>query len=91
MDNPILGIDISKKTFDVALLREEKFKHKKFNNNASGFKDLSAWLGRFDVGQLHACMEATSTYGEALAEHLFESGHQVSVVNPARIKGFAQG
>ena len=26
MDNPILGIDISKKTFDVALLRGEKFK-----------------------------------------------------------------
>lgn len=91
MDNPTLGIDISKKTFDVALLREEKFKHKKFNNNASGFKDLSAWLGRFGVGQLHVCMEATSTYGEALAEYLFESGHKVSVVNPARIKGFAQG
>lgn len=91
MDNPILGIDISKKTFDVALLRGEKLKHKKFRNNEVGFKDLSAWLSRFDVGQLHACMEATSSYGETLAEYLFETGHQVSVVNPARIKGFAQG
>ena len=91
MDNPILGIDISKKTFDVALLRGEKFKHKKFRNSEAGFTELSAWLSRFEVQQLYACMEATSTYGEALAEYLFESGHKVSVVNPARIKGFAQG
>jgi len=70
MDNPILGINISKKTFDVALLRREKFKHKKFRNSEPGFKELSAWLDRFDVRHIHACMEATSTYGEALAEHL---------------------
>lgn len=90
MTNPVLGIDISKKTFDVALLRGEKFKHKKFRNNPAGFEDVSAWLKRFDVEQLHACMEATSSYGEALAEYLYTSGFQVSIVNPARIKGFAQ-
>lgn len=91
MVNPILGIDISKKTFDVALLRGNKFKHKKFRNNPAGFEDLSVWLTRLDVEQLHACMEATSSYGEALAEYLYAAGYQVSVVNPARIKGFAQG
>ncbi|MEX0272733.1 IS110 family transposase, partial [Leptolyngbyaceae cyanobacterium UHCC 1019] len=32
-----------------------------------------------------------STYGEAVAEVLYQAGHQVSIVNPARIKGFAQG
>ena len=40
----ILGVDISKKTFDVALLRIGKFKHKKFRNSESGFKELSVWL-----------------------------------------------
>jgi len=90
MMNPILGIDISKKTFDVALLCEDKFKHKKFCNNTSGFKALSLWLARFEVTQLHACMEATSSYGEALAEYLYAAGYGVSIVNPARIKGFAQ-
>ncbi len=35
-------------------------------------------------------MEATSIYGDALAEFLYEAGYQVSVVNPARIKGFAK-
>ena len=39
---------------------------------------------------LHACLEATGTYGEGLALYLHQSGFQVSVVNPAKIKGFAQ-
>jgi len=91
MDRHILGVDISKNTFDVALLREGKFKHKKFRNTASGFKELSTWLDRLKATSLHVCMEATGTYGEALAQYLFDAKHQVSVVNPARIKGFAQG
>ncbi len=39
---------------------------------------------------MHACLEATGNYGEELAIYLHEAGHAVSVVNPARIKGFAQ-
>jgi transposase len=39
---------------------------------------------------VHACLEATGTYGDALAEHLYHAGHVVSLVNPARIKGFGQ-
>ncbi|NQE32776.1 IS110 family transposase [Microcoleus asticus] len=35
-------------------------------------------------------MEVTSIYGEALAEFLHFAGYQVSIVNPARIKGFAK-
>jgi transposase len=91
MENNILGVDISKKTFDVALLREGKFKHKKFSNTEAGFKELSVWLERLKVSAFHACMEATGTYGEALAQYLYDAGFTVSVVNPARIKGFAQG
>jgi len=91
MKSNILGIDISKKTFDVSLLREGKFKHRKFQNSPSGFKDLSAWLDKLMVTILHACMEATGTYGEPLAQYIFDNGFQVSVVNPARIKGFGQG
>jgi len=91
MEKNILGIDISKKTFDVSLLREGKFKHRKFQNTPSGFKGLSAWLDKLTVTVLHACMEATGTYGEPLAQLLFNHGFQVSVVNPARIKGFGQG
>ena len=34
-------------------------------------------------------MEATGTYGEALAAYLHRAGHLISVVNPAIIKAFA--
>jgi transposase len=87
----ILGIDISKKHFDAALLLpNEKRKNKKFINDQSGFVQLSKWLEKNNVGELHACLEATNIYGHALAEHLFDEGFSVSIVNPARIKGFAQ-
>ncbi|MEY3866888.1 MAG: hypothetical protein RLZZ338_779, partial [Cyanobacteriota bacterium] len=55
-----------------------------------GFESLHHWLVQQNVVQLHACMEATSIYGEALAEFLHEKGYQVSIVNPVRIKGFAK-
>jgi transposase len=85
-----LGIDISKKKFDVALLNNGKLKNKKFTNNVQGFEDLWQWLNKYDALMSHACMEATGVYGEALAEHLFDAGITISVVNPARIKGFSQ-
>jgi transposase len=87
----IIGINISKLKFDLCLLRDNgKLKHKVFPNTAAGFLQLSAWLEKQKVERVHACMEATGTYGEALATYLFDSGHVVSVVNPAIIKAYAQ-
>jgi len=85
----ILGIDVAKAKIDLALLSPTgKFKSKVFTNNASGFSQLEAWLGKQGVTSVHACMEATGVYWEALAEHLVDAGHRVSVINPARIKAF---
>lgn len=86
----ILGIDVAKQKFDVALLRNGKFRNKVFKNTKEGFEDLSLWLKKQDVSHVHACCEATSAYGEGLALYLHSAGHTVSMVNPARIKGFAQ-
>jgi len=85
-----LGIDIAKKTFDVALLRNDKFRNKKFPNNLEGFKQLDSWLAKQGTIRVHACLEATGSYSEALAVHLHQAGHTVSLVNPARIKAFGQ-
>src|SRR4029079_13190206 len=41
-------------------------------------------------GPVHAAMEATGAYGEALATTLCDAGHRVSVVNPAAIHAYAQ-
>jgi len=86
----VLGIDISKATFKVGLLREGKLKHKTFSNHTDGFQTLMAWLAAQGVTKVHACLEATSHYSEALAEYLYDHSMAVSVVNPARIKGYAQ-
>jgi transposase len=87
----IIGIDISKRKFDLCLLRQNgKLKHKVFANTPSGFLQFSAWLKKQQVEGAHLCMEATGTYGEALATYLFDAGHVVSVVNPAIIKAYAQ-
>lgn len=86
-----LGIDISKAKFDVALLRDSgKLRHRVFPNTPQGYQQLSDWLSKHKVQSVHACMEATGTYGEALAMYLYEAGHRVSVVNPIVIKAFAK-
>lgn len=82
-----LGLDISKLNFDAVLLdpSSNKPRHKAFPNTPAGFERLQEWLG----GQcVHACLEATGTYGDALARFLHNRGHTVSVVNPARVKAF---
>jgi transposase len=68
----VLGIDISKAKFDVALIKESnKIKSKVFANNSEGFVELQEWLNSQSVNNLHGCMEATSTYGNGLARFLF--------------------
>lgn len=88
----VLGIDISKASFDVVLLADEQSKglHKVFANTPKGFDTLARWLAEHEVKQLHACMEATGSYGVALAEFLVAEGHTLSVVNPKRIKHYAK-
>jgi len=90
MQKATLGIDIAKATFQAALLHNGKFHHHRFDNIESGFAQLQAWLARHRCKRLHACMEATASYGDDLALFLHTAGHRVSIVNPARIKGFAQ-
>jgi transposase len=90
MQKSILGIDISKRTFDVCLIHRDKEKYRKFANDETGFAKLSAFLSKEGVEQLHACMESTGRFYEAVANYLADRGFTVSVINPKRIKGYAQ-
>ncbi len=88
---PILGIDIAKLKFNLCLINTNgKLKHKVLPNTSTGFEQLREWLTKQGVERVHACLEATGSYGEALALSLHEAGHTVSVINPAAIKAFAQ-
>jgi transposase len=91
MNTNALGIDVSKATLHLALLKGSGRPQKKqVTNDAGGFAQLAEWLKEQKVESVSACLEATSTYGQAVARYLHDQGHRVSVVNPARISGFAQ-
>ena len=77
------GVDISKDVFDV---HGNKSGHNQYKNDASGFKKF---LKELPVDSLVA-MEATGYYHYRLAQFLFKSGVDVSVINPLSIKRFIQ-
>lgn len=89
-----LGVDVSKVKLDVALLLPTgKYRSKVFANDLQGFNSLLQWLQANATGgfvAVHACMEATGIYHEALACFLHDLGIVVSVVNPLLVKRFAQ-
>lgn len=89
-----LGIDVSKKTLDAALLNPSEAtrrpRHKVFANTPRGHQQMLEWLAQNEVVQVHACLEATGTYGEGIARALHEAGHKVSLVNPMLIRAFGQ-
>jgi transposase len=90
MTEPALGIDIAKLKFNACLINSQgKLKHRVFPNTATGFEQLAVWLSKQPVERVHACLEATGTYGEALSLFLYQAGHTVSVINPAAVKAFA--
>jgi transposase len=91
----IVGIDIAKLKFDVNLRLLQSSDHRQaatFNNDRKGFKALIKWLTKHlpeGLKQLHACMESTSRYGDALAEFLHAGDCVVSMVNPRRTREYA--
>jgi transposase len=91
----ILGIDIAKDKFDVNLRLSEtsEARHEaSFPNNPKGFQALLLWLvknGPRSSTLVHACLESTSRYGDALAQFLHQEAYQVSLVNPRRTRHYA--
>ena len=91
MNECAVGIDVSKAKLDVCVARGSKIKTKVIRNTGSGFTELLGWLQRVDApSDAPVCLEATGPYSEAVATALSDAGYRVSVINPARAKGFAQ-
>lgn len=86
----VLGVDIAKRKFDCALLNAEKFRTKVFTNDEAGIEACLTWITRHTGESVHACLEATGPYAQLLAEALFDAGHTVSLINPARSRAFAE-
>jgi len=84
-----MGINVSKYNLDVVLLHEGQRYYRVVGNNEMGFQQLCTWITANGCQQAHICMKATGQCGYAAAEFFYRSGHDVSVVNPARIKAYS--
>lgn len=85
-----LGVDVSQERLDWCLLQAADSAQGQGKNNAQGHQQLHQWLKRHHATDAHICLEATGIYSLELATFLHDKGYKVSVVNPARIRGFAQ-
>jgi transposase len=85
----VIGIDISKKKFDVTIsnLKTKKV-NKVFSNDHSGFEQLKSILP--EGSEVIAALEATGCYGENLTRFLHNNGIKVFVLNPAQVRNYAK-
>ena len=84
-----VGIDVSKKTLDVAALGEAgEVTHQQFSNTQTGHAELELWLKDFTVCRI--VLEATGSYHERLVQALGVMGAHFSVVNPAQTSYFVR-
>ena len=88
-----IGVDISKKTIDVAIYvkgqaKKGTFPHETFQNTAEGFKDMKRWLRKQGVvlSKSLFCMEATGNYTYELCLFLEQIGVAYSIQSPLHLK-----
>lgn len=92
MNQQAVGIDVSKRKLDICVALGPKFKSRVLPNTTTGHHQVLDWLKARGLDPIDTpiCLEATGPYSEAVATVLADAGWRVSVVNPARVKGFAQ-
>lgn len=89
-DLATLGLDVGKLKVHASLVRQGRKKDKTFSNDKAGHVAVIEWLKELGADHVHACLESTGGWSEALATVLFDAGHVVSIVNPTRIKAFGK-
>lgn len=95
--NNIIGIDISKNTFDVALLINNKLNDSNiFSNNLEGFKKLILWLKSKNTNSNNIlfCMEKTGIYSIKLSNFLSKNKYKIWLEDAIKIsksEGFKRG
>lgn len=83
----IIGIDISKKTVDIAFFKEAHWQSTVFEQQPEHYQALLHQLG---IEGNWFVMEATGSYFLKLAEFITEQGGDVGVLNPKIIHHFGK-
>jgi transposase len=93
----IIGIDVSKATLDCAYLcdpDQDRAKRKSCQNAAGCFQSLITWaeaFSRLPRQSLAFVIEPTNIHHEQLAQFLHSKGTTVYLINPGRVRKFAEG
>jgi transposase len=91
MNEYAVGIDVSKLKLDICVASSAKVKTKVVKNSPAGHQQLLDWLvARKLPAETPVVLEATGPYSESVGIALADAGWRVSIINPARLKGFAQ-
>jgi transposase len=90
MSKVVLGIDVSKKKLDLALLKNGEFFCKTVNNNQEGFEKILHFLTVQKVEKPEIYLESTGSYSKAVSNFFFDLEFSVKLVNPAKIHYFAK-
>lgn len=85
-----IGVDISKRSYAVAVETTKGLYKREFANQPTGHKQMGMWVKGL-IGKDEPCfvMEATSTYYLQLAIFLGSRGKKVAVVNARYVHNFA--
>lgn len=94
MEKVIVGVDVSMKRLEVAMIAKESGKilgTRTFQNSFEGMKELWAYI-RSKQKELEpiVVLEATGVYHENLVDFCYDNNIPVSVVLPNKIKHFAK-
>jgi transposase len=92
--NYFIGIDVSKLTFDAAIMvvvdfQKQAVQTSKFDNNEAGLKEFEKWLKSFKVSfdkNAMLVIENTGTYHRMLWAFCNKIGLQIHIGNAAHIK-----
>lgn len=89
----VIGMDISKHSFDMAILstiNPEEIFHNAFSNDPKGFEDMMSFVNEmmpgFDCTKALFCMEATGLYCNALLQFFQSQQANAWVENAIQIK-----
>lgn len=82
----IAGIDISKKTFDVCFLLDDKPHYSVYSQTDEGFNEFLKVCNTFGIEKIG--FEATGTYSKKLEKFLNENGVSPYVLTPLHVSHF---
>lgn len=87
MYNKVIGIDISKDTFNAAIFQNEVLKKEgKYKNTEKGIEQFLSKIGE----ESSLIIEATGTYSLRLSHEAHKQGHRVCIINPKQSSYFSK-